>query len=48
MASYKITADAKANLKRIYQWGGREYGEAQADKYFDALFDRFNQIVAVL
>ncbi len=44
MANYKITEAAKEDLRRIYQRGFREYGEAQADKYYDALFDRFEQI----
>ncbi|SJM89046.1 type II toxin-antitoxin system RelE/ParE family toxin [Crenothrix polyspora] len=44
MANYKITEAAKEDLRRIYQRGFREYGEAQADKYYDALFARFEQI----
>ena len=41
MGSYRLTQDAKADLIRIYQRGLREYGEAQADDYYNALFDRF-------
>ncbi len=41
MASYRLTEDAKADLIRIYQRGLREYGEGQADDYYEALFDRF-------
>ena len=44
MANYRISEDAKADLRRIYRRGVREYGEAQADKYYDALFDRFEQL----
>jgi toxin ParE1/3/4 len=44
MANYRLTENAKADLKRIYRRGLREYGEAQADKYYNAFFDRFEQI----
>jgi len=44
MGSYKLSEDAKADLIRIHQHGVREFGEEQADKYFAALFDRFEQI----
>ena len=41
MASYKLTEVAKADLICIYQRGLREFGEGQADDYYEALFDRF-------
>ena len=44
MANYKISKDAKADLRRIYRRGVREYGETQADQYYQALFDRFDQL----
>jgi len=44
MAKYKISEDAKADLRRIYRRGVREYGEAMADQYYDAFFDRFEQL----
>ena len=44
MVNYRISADAKADLNRIYRRGVREYGEVQADQYYDALFDRFEQL----
>ncbi|VAW99461.1 hypothetical protein MNBD_GAMMA21-1933 [hydrothermal vent metagenome] len=44
MANYRISESAKADLKRIYGRGLLEYGEAQADKYYTAFFDRFEQI----
>ncbi len=44
MANYKLSQDAKSDLKRIYKHGVREYGEAQADKHFEALFIRFEDI----
>ena len=45
MANYRISEDAKADLRRIYRRGVRDYGEAQADQYYDAFFDRFKQLV---
>ena len=44
MANYRINEDAKADLQRIYRRGVLEFGETQADRYFDALFDRFEEI----
>jgi toxin ParE1/3/4 len=44
MANYRIAEDAKADLRRIYRRGVREYGEAQADQYYDAFFDRFEEL----
>ena len=41
MGTYRLTEDAKADLIRIYQRGLREYGEVQADAYYNAFFDRF-------
>ena len=44
MGHYRLSENAKEDLKRIYRRGLREYGEAQADKYYNAFFDRFEQI----
>ena len=44
MASYRISEAAKGDLKRIYRRGVLEFGEAQADRYFNALFGRFDVI----
>jgi toxin ParE1/3/4 len=44
MASYKLTANAEEGLWYIYQWGFRHHGEAAADEYYSAFFDRFEQI----
>ncbi|MEM1142658.1 MAG: type II toxin-antitoxin system RelE/ParE family toxin [Pseudomonadota bacterium] len=41
MGSYKLSEDAKADLIRIYRRGVREFGEVQAEAYFDAFFERF-------
>lgn len=44
MGAYKLTADAKADLWRIYNHGLNKWGEAQADKYYNAFFERFEQL----
>jgi toxin ParE1/3/4 len=44
MASYRISNEAKADLIRIHQYGMEKFGMAQADKYFDSLFDYFDLI----
>jgi len=45
MARYRISEAAREDLERVYRHGVRECGEAQADRYFDALFDRFEDLV---
>ena len=44
MARYRISEDAKADLRRIYRHGVRAYGDALADQYYDAFFDRFEEL----
>ena len=44
MANYRISSDAKEDLRRIYRRGVIEFGEAEADLYFDALFERFEEL----
>jgi toxin ParE1/3/4 len=44
MGSYRLAEAAKEDLRRIYYYGVSHFGEAQADNYFDALFERFGQI----
>jgi toxin ParE1/3/4 len=44
MGSYRLTPDAVDDLWRIYQWGFRKHGEAAADEYYFAFFDRFEQL----
>lgn len=46
MAGYKLNDAAKDDIKRIYQRGIIEFGEARADTYYFALFDRFDDIAA--
>jgi toxin ParE1/3/4 len=44
MANYKLTEAAKDDLRSIYKYGFTKFGEAQADLYYDALFNHFEQI----
>ncbi len=44
MGNYKLSEDAKTDLIRIHQRGVREHGQTQADKYYMAFFDRFEQL----
>lgn len=44
MASYRFSVAAKQDLKNIYRHGVMRFGEAQADRYFDALLARFEKI----
>ena len=44
MGSYRLAAQADADLTRIYQWGVRAHGKEKADAYFFQLLDRFQQI----
>lgn len=44
MGNYRLTPDAKSDLRRIYIQGLEKWGEAQADRYYNDLFDRFEQL----
>ena len=44
MGSYKLSEGAENDLIRIHQYGVLKHGEAQADKYYFAFFDRFEKI----
>jgi len=46
MGKYRLTEAAKEDLRRIYRHGFLSFGEAQADEYYDAFFERFEQIAA--
>jgi len=41
---YKLSENAKSDLKRIYMQGLHIYDETQADRYFNNFFDRFKQL----
>ena len=44
MGNYKLTEDAKEDLRCIYRYGVIKFGEAQADLYYDTLVKHFEQI----
>ena len=44
MVNYKLSENAKNDLIRIHQHGVIEHGVEQADKYYNAFFDRFELI----
>ena len=44
MANYRLSNDAKDDLIRIHQYGVRQFGESQADKYFNTFFEYFDLI----
>ena len=41
---YKLSQQAKEDLKAIYEYGLYRWGEQQADKYFYAFFEAFSTI----
>lgn len=41
---YKLSNEAKLDLARIYWCGVEEFGEHQADRYYEALIQRFDDI----
>ena len=44
MGTYKLSRAAEADLNRIWLYGFERYGQQQADRYYHALFDRFEEI----
>jgi len=41
---YKLSNEAKMDIARIHWYGVEMFGEAQADRYYEALFKRFEEI----
>ena len=41
---YSLTREAEDDLTHIYRRGFKTFGEAQADKYYMAFFDRFEEL----
>ncbi len=44
MNSYRLSSNAKEDLKRIYFYGFENFGEQQADLYYDEFFEAFERI----
>ena len=46
MASFKLSKNAKLDIARIWSWGTQKFGESQADKYLDELYEQFEKIAS--
>lgn len=46
VVKYRLSKQAKVDLIRIHQYGMLKFGEAQADRYFDAFFVQFEIMAA--
>lgn len=44
MVSYRLTLQAKADLKRIYRYGVLKFGVNRADTYYETLHQRFSKL----
>lgn len=44
MIEYRLTEEAKEDLRRIYEYGYKEFGENLADEYFHSFFEAFIKI----
>jgi len=44
MAKYKLSNTAKEDLIRIHHYGIKKFGVIYANKYFDSLFEYFDDI----
>jgi len=44
MKKFRLSNEAKNDLIRIHHYGVENYGENQADKYFNAFFEQFHNI----
>ena len=44
MGKYRISEVAKEDLIRIHHYGTLQFGEEQAEKYFNAFFEKFELI----
>ena len=44
MYSYRLSFEAEKDIIRIYEYGFYKFGMAQADNYYDDLFESFNKI----
>ena len=45
MASYELTRAADEDLDRLYVFGFHEFGERQADAYYEGMVERFEELV---
>ena len=45
MASYRLSQTADEDLDRLYEYGVLTFGLEQADRYYDGLIQRFQELV---
>ncbi|KGJ99130.1 type II toxin-antitoxin system RelE/ParE family toxin [Pseudoalteromonas sp. ND6B] len=46
MRTFKLSNDAKEDLRRIYQYGCKAFSQQQADIYFYSFFSMFEKLAA--
>lgn len=46
MANYKLSPNAAVDVERIWLFGLEQWGETQADKYINELYQKFSYILA--
>ena len=44
MANYRLSPNAQDDLERIWLYGLEHWGVAEADRYIEALFERFSEL----
>jgi plasmid stabilization system protein ParE len=44
MARYRLSAQAEEDLSRLYEYGILHYGQDQADRYYNGLVERFEEL----
>lgn len=44
MSEYRLSEEAEQDLREMYEFGYWEFGELQADKFYNKLFDRIELI----
>lgn len=44
MASYRLSEKADEDLSRLYEYGITHFGQDRADRYYDGLIERFEQL----
>ncbi len=48
MASYLLSEVAKEDLIRIHRFGMERFGETQADKYINTIFEKFKGLLSIV
>ncbi|PIE41366.1 MAG: plasmid stabilization protein [Gammaproteobacteria bacterium] len=45
MSEYRLSEAAEQDLRDMYEFGFREFGELQADQFYNKLFDRIELMI---